>query len=114
MPPSHRSRCFSLAQITRSATAHWPSIDFQARRGEVLGVVAGRLQHLDHLGVVEVGDEAHGHARHVAQQLRRQPLGHHHVVRCDRLEQPVEVGQAGLEQLDRRVAERRSGRAPPP
>ena len=35
MPPSQRSRCFSLAHITKSATAHWPSIDFQAlpRRG---------------------------------------------------------------------------------
>ena len=77
-------------------------------------VVGHRLQDLDHLGVVEICDEPNGHARDEAQQLRRQALGHHHVVGPDGPQQLLEVRTAGPRSAPPGYLPHRWGRAPPP
>ena len=67
--------------------------------------LADRLEDLDHLRVVEVGHEADGQASDVAQELGREPLGDDDVVAAHGVEERLEVGEPGLEQRHRRVAD---------
>ena len=60
--------------------------------------VPHRLQHLHRARVVEVGHEPDRQPPHVAQHLRRQLLGHEHVVVGRRRQHAVEVGEARLQQ----------------
>ena len=115
-PPIHRSRWVSLAQMMKSATAHWAHTTLREAPDErVLARRAGvgdRLEQLDDERVVEVGDVADRQLRDVAQELGGELLGDDDVVRAQGAVQDVEVLLRGVQQGDAVVRRSRSAAAP--
>jgi len=112
IPPSPRSRCFSLAQMTRSATARcWPKhhraparpASCRSRRRPA-ALEAPRSSR-----VVEVGDEADRQLRHVRSSAGVPLVRRRTVVVSDRLDQ-LSKSSSRARARDRSTRRRRSGR----
>ena len=115
IPPSHRSRCFSLAQITRSATAHCAEHRAPGPPRRALAAVARRPR------APRSSAGCRGRRRSGPAAARRSAAAAAGAAgppprrgRGRRSSSVLEVGQRRLEQLDRRVAGVAGRRAPPP
>ena len=110
MPPIHRSRWRSFAQITRSAAAQSATVRATIRPCDPpLGAhrpAGAPGEQLDDDRVVEVGDEARRAAGEPLEHYRRQFLGDDDVVLAGGGDERLDVGHPGRDQLDPRVGDR--------